>query len=74
MFNLGPHLRFGVFDLASHTPDQTLFSVLSIAAGTRGNRPNCRAVLIPGLCSFRAFFQRQQPNRVIALQRRANEA
>jgi hypothetical protein len=46
MFNLGPHLRFGVFDLASHTPDQTLFSVLSIAAGTRGNRPNPRAVLM----------------------------
>lgn len=46
MFNLSPHLRFSVFNLASHTPDQTLFSVFSIAAGTRGNRPNHRGFAI----------------------------
>ena len=46
MLNLGPYLRFGVFDLASHAPDQTLFSVLFIVAGTRGNRPNHLATLM----------------------------
>jgi hypothetical protein len=28
MFNLGAYLGLGVFDLASQTTDQTLFSVL----------------------------------------------
>ena len=28
MFNLGPHLRFGVFDLAAHATDQALLCML----------------------------------------------
>jgi hypothetical protein len=40
VLNRGPHLRFRVFDLAAHAPDQALFSVLFITAGPGGNRPD----------------------------------
>ena len=43
---IGGHLRFRVFDLASHAPDQTLFCVLFIAAWSGGNRPDHLAILM----------------------------
>ena len=46
MLNLGPYLRFRVFDFASRTADQTLFGVLFIAARARGNRPDHLAILM----------------------------
>lgn len=45
---MSPHLRFRVFDLASHAPDQTLFCVLFIAAWSGGNRPDHLAILMLG--------------------------
>lgn|GEM_PF-5637376 len=46
MFNLGPDLRFRIFDLAAQAADQTLFRVLFIAAGPGGYRPDHLAILM----------------------------
>ena len=49
MFNLGPHLRFRILNLATHTTDQTLFPVLLIAAWAGRNRPDH---LSTPMCTF----------------------
>ena len=48
VFNFGPYLRFRIFNLAPHTTNQTLFSVLFIAAWPGGNRPDHPTILMLG--------------------------